>query len=396
MPGAKPRQPKTVLYASVGPDITQYDVDVVTCTLTRRGSVLAPANVQYVWPHATRAFLYAASSDSASGMAGGGSNHHVAAFQIDAATGALRPHGTPIRLPTRPIHMATDLMSEHVLVAFNNPPAMRVYRIEPDGTLGDEVVQPGPIDPGIFPHQVLPTPDGKQVILVARGFDAEHDKPEQPGALQLFDFAAGILSNQVSIAPNGGYGFGPRHIDFHPVKPWVYVSLERQDQLAVFTLNNGKLSPDALFRADTLRRDTPIGSHQVVGTVHVHPNGRFAYVANRASEQIEVNGRLVFEGGQNSIAVFALDQIDSRPTLVQYVDTHGIHPRTFHIDPTGQMMVVAHIMGLPLREGGPMPTRLTTFRIDQEGKLNYVRAYDIETGGRLMWWAGMVTLPGGS
>ncbi len=30
MPGAKPRQPTTVLSASVGSGITQYDVDVAT------------------------------------------------------------------------------------------------------------------------------------------------------------------------------------------------------------------------------------------------------------------------------------------------------------------------------------------------------------------------------
>jgi hypothetical protein len=76
------------------------------------------------------------------------------------------------------------------------------------------------------------------------------------------------------------------------------------------------------------------------------------------------------------------------PTVIQHADTNGIHPRTFHIDPTGRMMVVAHIMG-----AGGVPTRLTTFRIGDDGKLTFAHAYDIETGGMFMWWAGMVTLP---
>ena len=42
------------LYASVGPELTHYDVDVEASTLTRRGTVGLPASVQYVWPHASR------------------------------------------------------------------------------------------------------------------------------------------------------------------------------------------------------------------------------------------------------------------------------------------------------------------------------------------------------
>ena len=129
------------LYASVGNELTHYDVDVAAATLTRRAPVGLPANVQYVWPHASQPFLYAATSDSASGMGAAGANHHVSALKIDRATGALSLHGAPIPLPTRPIHMATDIPSEHVLVAFNNPSAIRVYRINGDGTAGAEVVQ---------------------------------------------------------------------------------------------------------------------------------------------------------------------------------------------------------------------------------------------------------------
>jgi len=77
---------------------------------------------------------------------------------------------------------------------------------------------------------------------------------------------------------------------------------------------------------------------------------------------------------------------------IQHVDTHGIHCRTFHIDPTGRLMACAHIMGLPLADGTEIPTRLTLFRIGDDGKLTFARSYDIATNGRYMWWMGMVTL----
>jgi 6-phosphogluconolactonase len=93
----------------------------------------------------------------------------VTAFRIDPGSGALARHGDPIPLPTRPIHMTTDIPSEHLLVAFSNPSGVRVYRINADATPGAEVVQTEPIDPGIYAHQVRVRPDNRSVILVTRG-----------------------------------------------------------------------------------------------------------------------------------------------------------------------------------------------------------------------------------
>src|SRR5215469_8057144 len=84
------------------------------------------------------AYLYVATSSSAPGYGTQGTDHHVTALAIDLASGALTPHGEPIRLPTRPIHISTDIPSEYLLVAFNNPSAVRVYRINPDLTRSEE------------------------------------------------------------------------------------------------------------------------------------------------------------------------------------------------------------------------------------------------------------------
>ena len=374
-----------------GPRLIHVDVDVEAATLTRRGAVSAPANVQYAWPHASRRYLYAASSDSASGLGRAGTNHHVSAFRIDPVSGALTPHGEPIALPHRPIHMATDIASEHVLVAFNNPPGIRVYQINADASLGQEIAQPPGIDPGIFPHQVLPMPDNRHVVLVARGHDATQTGPEEPGALKVFRYGNGRLIDETSIAPNGGYGFGPRHLDFHPTRPWIYVSLERQNALAMFPIDAGGSTPAPAFQRTTLRDPNNVTGRQLVGTVHVHPNGRFVYVGNRASDTVEKDGGRVFAGGENSIAAFAIDQISGEPVPIQHADTHGIHCRTFHIDPSGGLMVCAHIMGLAMPDGSDVPPRLTLFRIGDDGRLTFARGYDIETNGRFMWWMGMVT-----
>ena len=382
------------LYASVGPHLTHYDIDVENATLTRRGTVSLPANVHYAWPHASRAYLYVASSDSASGIGGFlGNKHHVSALRIDPATGALSPHGAPIPLPTRPIHMTSDIPSRHLLVAFSNPSGVRVYSVNPDATPGAEVAQHQAIDAGIYGHQVRVSLDNRLAILVTRGHDAAGGKAEEPGALKVFGYQDGQLSGEVSVAPGGGYGFGPRHLDFHPQKPWVYVSLERQNRLDMFATADGRLSPEPLFSKGTLAEPDNIRGRQVAGTIHVHPNGGFVYVANRASSTVGEGAERVFAGGENTLGVFAIDPATGEPRPIQHVDTRGIHCRTFHIDPSGRLLVAAHIIGLPVKEHGVIrnvPACLSLFRIGAYGKLDFVRKYDVEVGDQQMFWMGMV------
>src|SRR5438094_2203459 len=151
---AQPETREVALYANVGADLTQYDVDVAGAALTKRATVTLPAGVQYAWPHVSRRYLYVATSSSASGYGPAGTEHHVTAFRIDPASGALTKHGEAIQLPTRPIHMTTDIPSENILVAFNHPSALPVYRINHDFTPGEEGKQPGPADGGNVAHQV--------------------------------------------------------------------------------------------------------------------------------------------------------------------------------------------------------------------------------------------------
>ena len=392
---AQPASQKTALYANVGPDLTHYDVDVAGAALIRQSTVTLPARVQYAWPHVSRRYLYVASSSSAPGYGQTGTEHHISAFRIDPTSGALTPHGEPIRLPTRPIHMSTDMPSENILVAFNNPSALRVYRINRDFTPGEEVRQPGPIDAGIYAHQVRVTPDNRLAILVARGNEGTPARAEDPGALKVFDYRSGVLTNGVTIAPNGGKEFGPRHLDFHPTKPWIYVSIETQNKMYTYMMASGTIAPEIAFRADTLADPQTIRSRQAASTVHVHPNGRFLYGANRAQATNAIEGKQVFVGGENNIVVYSIDQSTGEPTAIQHIETRAIHPRTFHIDPGGRMLVAQHNLPVNVRADGGIrlaPAGLSVFRIGDDGKLTYVRKYDIDVGDTTMFWMGMVPL----
>src|SRR5262252_3488899 len=140
---AEPASQRVALYANVGADLTHYDVDVAGAELIKRETVALPAAVQYAWPHWSRRYLYVASSSSAPGYGTHGTEHPVTAFAVDPVTGALKQHRAPVKLPTRRIHSTTDIPAQNLLVSFNNPSAVRVYRINKDFTPGEEVQQPG-------------------------------------------------------------------------------------------------------------------------------------------------------------------------------------------------------------------------------------------------------------
>jgi 6-phosphogluconolactonase (cycloisomerase 2 family) len=211
----------------------------------------------------------------------------------------------------------------------------------------------------------------------------------------VFHFQNGQLTNVASVAPNGGYGFGPRHVDFHPSQPWVYVSLERENKMDMFSRDGDSLSPLPRFRKDTLARPNATLSRQAAGTVHVHPNGRFVYGVNRADTTTEFNGQQVFVGGENTIVTYTINQETGEPTLIDHTETRGIHCRTFHIDPSGRLLVAAHIRPLLVREGAQVrhvPACLSVFRIGNDGRLDFVRQYDVDVGNNTMFWMGMVPL----
>ena len=108
---------------------------------------------------------------------------------------------------------------------------------------------------------------------------------------------------------------------------------------------------------------------------------------------VEVQGNKVAAGGENTIAVFSVNQTTGEPRLVQSIDTRGFHPRTFSIDPTGRLLVVANLTALPVRDGDTIrtqPATLSTFRIGGDGRLAFGRSYDIETNDMTQWWSGFI------
>ena len=383
------RSSNVAVYASVGEELITFSVDVERATLTRQSSLTLPGFVQEAWASPTTPFLYVAWSNggtsyAASGVTPVGDKHGVTAFRVDNQ-GALHAEGTPGVLRSRPIHITGDGTARHLLVAYNDPSGIAVYSINRDGTVGAEVPQPGGLDVGIYAHQVRVLPGDRGVILVTRGNQATSTTREDPGAVKVFRYDAGTLSNVASIAPGKGIEFRSRHLDFHPTGPWVFLTLESQNRLAVFRRDGDSLGAAPLFSKSTLANGGGVTPGQTTSSVHVHPNGQVVYVANRGATRQNFN----------EIAVFRINQQTGEPTLIQNVDTHGFTPRTFAVDPSGRMLVVGNQTTMAVRDGGAantVPANLATFRILADGRLEFANRYDIAVGQKPLWWMGLAPL----
>jgi hypothetical protein len=113
-------------------------------------------------------------------------------------------------------------------------------------------------------------------------------------------------------------------------------------------------------------------------------------VTNRTFPASGSGAREISTGGENTVAVFAIDQTTGEPNRIQTIDGGGIQLRTFGVDPSGRMLAVASIMAL---EDGTLPAGITVIHVGGDGKLEFARKYEIDTSDGQQFWSGMVTLP---
>ncbi|MEQ9097657.1 MAG: lactonase family protein [Imperialibacter sp.] len=122
-------------------------------------------------------------------------------------------------------------------------------------------------------------------------------------------------------------GSGPRHLEFHPTGKFAYCVEELSGTVSSYTYSKGKLT--AIGRESTYSKKLESYGG---ADLHTSPDGKFLYVSNRVSEE-------------NTIAIFSIDQKSGKLTLIGHSSTHGDHPRSFVIDPSGNFLLVANQFG---------------------------------------------------
>ena len=377
-----------LFHASIGRQLMTYRVDVSNGRLIESGPpAAAPEEIQFGWAHPNLPILYIASSDQNTIRRG---RHFLSAFAI-GSNGIPSPLGPSVPLAERPIHLTVDLGGCHVLTAYNSPSNVSVHRIADDGGIGEMVVQQAVLDTGVYPHQIRVMPSNAAVLVPARGVDPRGSALEQAGSLRIYAFADGQLSQEQIVAPAGGMGFRPRHVDFAPSGEWAYVALESQNAIQAYRLMGNRLSDEPLHTASTLDNGEPPDPGQRVSGIRVHPNGRFLYVANRGTRSSELPDGRTVSLGDNSVAVFDLASNLGLPHLIQTIDVRGVHPRTIDISADGKWLVAGSIRPALVRKGNAivaLPAGITLFRILSSGVLEFSHKLDVTAEDQPVFWVG--------
>ena len=382
------------IYANVGPRLLRYRIATDGLSLVELGEpTILPEEIQEAWQWGR--FLYVASSDEHT--AATPRNHYLHAFAVDSS-GALERIGDA-RLRHRPIHISVDARGEHVLAAFNNPSGVAVHRLNGDGSIGSEVAQEALLDVGVYAHQIRVMPSGRAVIVPARGNQGVPGvREEDRGALKIFGYAGGRLTNRQSVAPNDGRDFRCRHVEFHPSGQWAYVVIESQNELHTFSIEEDRLSPEPLFVTSLLASPARSRQGQAASAIRMHPtNGRTLYVANRGRGKEVFRGEeVISEDMENSIAVLTVDPQTGEPQLIQSADPESIDVRMFALHPDGRSLVAtSHESEGPIkrRRGNDIetvPPRIVLFSIEPDGTLTLRYKQDVQTEGLFQLWCGAV------
>jgi 6-phosphogluconolactonase len=272
-----------------------------------------------------------------------GDGTEVSSYAIDKPSGQIKFLNKQPTNGKNSTHLTPDPSNRYIVIG--NGPGVAVFPINPDGSLApftDMVPAPGEVGPhrnqsaaGAHPHYVSFDPSGRFLVAPDRGVDRIH--------IYRLDGTTGKLAvNDPGFAKTRS-GAGPRHLAFHPAKPFAYVCDELDSTVTAFGWDSERGELKAFQVISTLP-ETFMGNNQPA-EIQVAPSGNFVYVSNR---------------GHDSIVTYGIDPATGRLTLQGFEPTQGRTPRFFTLDPTGSLLYAANLES----------DNIVAFRVDQKsGKL---------------------------
>jgi 6-phosphogluconolactonase len=297
-------------------------------------------------------FLYAVNElDQFNGQAAGA----VSAFSIDASTGKLKLLNQVSSRGAGPAHIILDRTGRFVFVANYGGGSVAVFRLLPDGKIGDSTAfdqhkgsgvnqerQEGP-----HAHAIAMSPDNRFAIVTDLGLDQVFIYP--------FDAMRGTLGQPRIVKTDPGVG--PRHLTFSDSGKFVYVINELKSAITVYSYGarDGAMAP--LQTISSL--PAKFTGVNIAAEIVLHPSGKFLYASNR---------------GDNSIAVFAVDPSKGTLAPIEHVATAGKTPRSIAIDPSGEWLLAAN----------QDSNTVVTFRINRESGRLTGTAQSIEVNSPAM------------
>ena len=275
----------------------------------------------------------------------------VRSFAIDAASGRLDYLGSG-PLADNTCYISTDKTGRFLLSASYQGSKIVVNPIGSDG-----IVQAPQqiIDTELKSHSILVDDANRYALSACLGGDIFYQ--------WRFDAQTGRLTPNdppfVSVKQHSG----PRHFVFHPNGRIVYLLNEHAVTITVYDYDPGKGTLTERQVVDAL---TPSPGDKIWATdIHITPNGKFLYAAER---------------GSSTLAMLKVDSKDGTLSLSGHIVTEK-QPRGFAIDPSGHFLYCT----------GQLSIRMSSYAIDGEsGNLTKLDDYPV---GKNPNWIEIVKLP---
>jgi 6-phosphogluconolactonase len=287
--------------------------------------------------------LYAVSQvPNFGGRAGAGGG--VYAFAINRDDGSLKFLNKQPSMGSNPTGVIIDKSNSRVLVANHGAVAfiatvvkrdgvpvvetvtdeatIALYPVRPDGSLEAACdvsvfarrppTEPGP---GAAAHQVAFDRTGRWAIASDNGVDHLYVYPFTPSSR--------TLEGKAYPTPAGK---APRHLAVHPRAPYFFFTNEREASVSSYFFDSNTGEPRLVQTIATIPEGYA-GPRVAPSNIQMHPNGKFIYAANR---------------GDDSIAIFSIDEATGRLTAVSTVKTGGRGPREMGFEPSGKYFYVCN------------------------------------------------------
>lgn len=328
--------------------IYAFEFDSASGELTSLGVAAETGNPSFLAIDPSRRFLYAVNEIQKYKDASSGS---VSAFAIESpkggkATGKLQFLNAVASRGADPCYIVFDKTGKYALVANYSGGSVAVFPVQSDGRVGEATAfvqhagsgadrerQEGP-----HGHWIETTPDNRFAIAVDLGLDEL--------LVYRFDPKKGTLTPNNPPYAKLDPGAGPRHLAFHPNGKYAYVVNELQSTITAFDYDARRGVLTKQKTVSTLPKD--FSGTNDTAEIAVHPSGKFLFASNR---------------GQDTIALFSIDEKTGAIALVDSFPTQGKTPRNFQIDPTGKFLFVAN----------QNTDNIVVFRIDSNGRLTAIK-----------------------
>jgi 6-phosphogluconolactonase len=280
-------------------------------------------------------------------------------YGIDKSSGALNLVGTGTLAESYP-YISFDHHGRFLFGASYGANQVGVNPVGPDGKVGE-------------PQQVIPTARNAHSIRVDntnRFVFVPHLGTDQVFQF-LFDEKSGKLTANTPPVLQLKQGTGPRHIIFSADNRFVYLLSEMAGTITTLALDANAGTLKEVDVVSVLPPDTKLvpgvprgavgtpGANQAprntdndiwASDLHLTPNGRFLYAAERTS---------------STIAAFRVDAASGKLTYLGNTPTEK-QPRGFSIDPTGRFVVAS----------GELSDMIASYAIDGEtGALKAIGRY---------------------